>query len=232
VAACQARLWVAQGDVGAATRWAETCGLRVNDELDHRHEPEHIALTRVLVAQGRLDEAVLVAARLKEAAEAGGRIGHVLEIQVLLAVALWARGDLIRAMSELAQALALAEPEGYIRTFVDEGAPMGAVLRTMSQQLSAFSQLQPYVKRLLAAFDGVDTSSPIQSPKSTIQRLLSTRELEVLRLMAAGRSNAEIAQALVVGLSTVKKHINNLYAKLDVHSRTQAIARARDLRLL
>ena len=136
------------------------------------------------------------------------------------------------------RALALAEGASYVRLFVDEGAPMGALLAQVAERESP---LAGYAATLLSHFGfsisdfGLDGASPIVNPKSPIQNLvepLSERELEVLRLIADGHSNQAIADRLVVAVSTVKKHVNNIYGKLDVQSRTQALARAHDLNLL
>jgi LuxR family maltose regulon positive regulatory protein len=174
--------------------------------------------------------------RLLAAAEAGGRMGSAIEIMSLQALAVQAQGDLAPALAALARALALAAPEGYIRLFVDEGAPMAALLR----EAHARGIAPTYVAKLLAAFPrtedrGLRTESfhSVLSPQpSALIEPLSERELEVLRLIAGGHSNQAIADRLVVAVGTVKKHINNLYGKLDVQSRTQALVRARELKLL
>jgi LuxR family maltose regulon positive regulatory protein len=177
-------------------------------------------------------------------------MGRVLQIVILQALTASAKGDQAEARTTLERALAQAEPEGYIRSFIDHGAPMQLLLADCRLQMtqencSAAShnrqRLLAYVDMLLAHFGfaiadfGLGEAIPIQNPQSQIQNLvepLSERELEVLRLIAAGRSNQEIADTLIIALSTVKRHINNLYGKLDVQSRTQAILRARELNLL
>ena len=136
-------------------------------------------------------------------------------------------------MTALERALSLAEPEGYVRTFVDEGAPMAALLRRAASRGVA----PAYVSKLLDALDAeADTKSmPADSTSPVAQRLeepLSERELEVLRLVASGLSNREVAQELVLATGTIKKHINNIFTKLNVRSRTQAAAQARELGLL
>ncbi len=242
VSAWRARLRLAQGDLGAANRWARACGLSVNDELSYHREVEHITLARVLIAQDKHDEALLLLGRLLSAAHAGGRMGSVIEILVLQALALQAQGDMSRAVSTLARALSLAEPEGYVRTFVDEGAPVAALL---SRVLKARQKGRPptlpsvssdYVGKLAAAL-GVGAAPPGggSDPSGMVGALvetLSERELEVLRLIASGLSNREIAQMLFVTPGTVKRHSHNIYGKLEVRSRAQAVARARDLNLL
>ena len=226
VRAAQAQLWVAQGNLAAAGRWAQECGLGLDDEPDYLREFEYLTLARVLVAQGKQDDATVLLARLGQAAEAAGRVRSLVEILAFQAVALQARGETVQAVVALERALSLAEPEGYIRIFVDEGPPMEKLLRRALSRGVA----PDYVSRLLASIGKTaETISPVS------QRLiepLSPRELEVLRLSAGGFSNREIAEALVIAVTTVKKHISNIYGKLGVRSRTQAVARARDLNLL
>jgi LuxR family maltose regulon positive regulatory protein len=143
-----------------------------------------------------------------------------------LALAFQAQGDVDRALSALERALSLAEPEGYVRTFIDEGEPMARLLRRALSQGIAPN----YVARLLAALgEEAELASPAM--ESLIEPL-TERELDVLRLIVAGLSNPEIAEELVIAVSTVKSHINHIYSKLGVTSRTQAVARARELRLL
>jgi LuxR family maltose regulon positive regulatory protein len=188
----------------------------------------------VFVAQGKLEEALRLLGRLLSAAHAGGRTGSVIEILTLQALILQRVGDTDRATSVLGRALSLAEPEVYVRMFVDEGDPMTALLRS----LQARGASSGYVDRLLVALQrsGGGARVPVGPTVSTYgQRLpegLSERELEVLRLVASGRSNREIARELYVSLGTVKTHINNTYRKLGVNSRTRAVARARDLDLV
>jgi LuxR family maltose regulon positive regulatory protein len=209
-----------------------------------------LTLARVWIAQGRdapagpfLADASLLLARLYGAAEADGRIGDMVEILVLRALALQAQGDLPAAFTMLAGALSLAEPEGIVRIFVDEGAPLAALLAQSVERRAPHDSSRIYAERLLSAFpkteiQGLRTESAqsthsVLSPQpSALVEPLSDRELEVLRLVADGHSNQVIADRLVVAVSTVKKHVNNLYGKLDVQSRTQAVARARELKLL
>jgi LuxR family maltose regulon positive regulatory protein len=180
--------------------------------------------------------------RLRQAAEVQGQMGQVLELLVLQALASQAQGDARRAMATLSRALSLGEPEGYIRTFVDESWP-GALLGELLRQAAPVTA---YAGQLLAVLEGerkardrrrleeqarVAGPAFIRRPSSLVEPL-GERELEVLRLVAAGLSNREIAQALVITTGTAKWYVNQIYNKLAVHSRTQAVARARELGLL
>jgi LuxR family transcriptional regulator, maltose regulon positive regulatory protein len=228
------RVWLAQGDVKAAARWAWERELGIEDELTFPREVEHIVLARVLIAQNRSDEALRLLERLLSAALAGGRTGRMIEILVLQTLARLAEDDTSGAVRTLARALPLAEPEGYVRIFVDEGASMAALLRS-----AASGGASPgYAGELLVAFrHPAESSVPCieATPPGVAQLLpqpLSERELEVLQLIASGLSNREIAQELFVTPGTVKRHTHNIYGKLEVRSRTQAVARARDLNLV
>ena len=242
LAAHQARLWLVQGNLAAAVRWAQGSTLSVDDELSFQREFEHATLARVLIAQDKPGEALRFLERLLGAAEADERVGSLIGILALEALALQAAGDVAEAVNALAGALSLAEPEGYVRTFVDEGAPMAALLlRVLETQkegrlTTTLANISPeYISKLLAAIDGKTAPPTRMSPRRTAGSLvepLSERELEVLRLIASGASNRDIARKLFVSLATVKTHINNTYRKLEVHTRTQALARATELKLL
>jgi len=233
VTAFRVRLWLAQGNLEAAARWARECGLSVDDELAYHRELEYLTLVRVLIAQGRRDtggrllhDALKLLDRNLQAAQASGRMGSVIEILALQALALHAQGETARAMVALERALSLAEPEGYIRLFVDEGGLMAKLLH----QAASRGLMPDYTRRLLAAFGDIIAPSPPE-PKPYVEPL-SEREIEVLRLLAARLSSQEMAQELVISVNTVRTHIRNIYRKLDVHSRTQAVERARALKLL
>jgi LuxR family maltose regulon positive regulatory protein len=200
--------------------------------------PRLLGLARVLIAQREYQGALALLSRLIETEDARGWTGRVIEPLALQAVALHAQGEASAALVALERALVLAEPEGYIRTFVDEGQQMAALLR----EALARGIAPAYVEHLLAAFRPPDTeiqgdgaAGSVPSHRLTASMLtepVTARELEVLRLLAAGASNAEMARDLVVEQSTIKTHLINLYGKLGVHSRTQAVARARALHLL
>jgi LuxR family maltose regulon positive regulatory protein len=227
VAATRVRLWLLQGDLEAAAGWAS--GLAVGDDYDPLRQVEGIALARVLLAQApgqpdRLQDALRLLEGLLRATEAQGWMGQALEILALQAIALQRAGEPERAMDVLARALSLGEPEGYVRTFLDLGAPMRELL-----QAAARRGIRPaYAGHLLARAAG-ETAPVAPSP---LVEPLSDRELEVLHLIAAGLSNREVAQRLVITPGTAKWHAHNIYGKLGVHSRTQAVARARELGLL
>ena len=231
--AWQARLWLQQGDLELASKWAQRIEATIGEELDPAIEFEHITYARILMVQGRLDEADALLERLLAASLSAGRMGRVIAIYVLQALTAHERGNLDDALRPLAQALALGEPEGYVRTFVDEGAPMAALLQTAESRGIAAD----YAAKLLSAFDQ-RTSTELSQPQPAMQWIgenvepLSERELEVLRLIAEGASNREIAEALFVSIGTVKKHVNNIFLKLDAHSRTQAIATAQKYNIL
>jgi len=195
-----------------------------------------------------MDEAERLLARLAAAAESGGRYGRLIEILVLQALALSKAADRVhaqdktaRALAALGKALALAEPEGYVRMFVCEGKPMAELLR-LSQRRGLWSEgrLGAYVERLLAllvqerAPQRPSTVQPSPAPAGSplLVEPLSEREQQVLGLVADGLSNQEIADTLILAIGTVKAHVHNIYGKLDVGGRTQAIARARELGLL
>jgi LuxR family transcriptional regulator, maltose regulon positive regulatory protein len=257
-AAAQARIWLAQGDLPAAIHWVENNGIRPTDEdVPYYREAEYLILARVQIAQGReypdallSQEIITLLDRLLEAAEAGGRRGSVIEILNLRAQAYSALKMRTNALADIERALLLAEPEGYIRSFVDEGGPLRFLIsefRSMAgkqqgrMRLVRQSTLLNYADRLLSAFS---VRSPLISPASSISKqaeypqrdslhvILSERELEVLRLIAEGASNRDIAERLVIADPTVKRHVSNIFNKLGVSSRTQAIAAGREMGLI
>jgi LuxR family maltose regulon positive regulatory protein len=229
LSAWQVRIWLAQGKLEIASRWARERELRPVKEPAYLYEMEHVALARILIAQGRLDEADRLLQRLLEAARAGGRSSRAIEILVLQALAAQSGGNAEQAMSVLEQALALAEPGDFIRVFADEGPAMARLL----YQAATRGLASDYVPRLLAAFPAAEpelaAKPDTRAAASELIEPLSNRELEVLELIAEGLTNAEIAARLYLSLNTVKGHCRSIYGKLAVHSRTQAVARARAL---
>jgi LuxR family maltose regulon positive regulatory protein len=230
VPAERARLLLAQDDVKEVARWVEERGLEEGDEPGYARELEYLVLTRYLLSRNRPDRALALLERLGAAAKAQARIGSVIEVWALQALGFQAAGKTDQAMKVLAQALMQAEPEGYIRTFVDEGRPMAALLHhALSRGVTA-----DFTARLLAAFPSVDQGIHPSPPPVTFSfnQPLSQRELQVLRLLASGASNQEIARDLSIALTTARKHVSNILGKLGVNNRTQAVSRGRDLGLL
>jgi LuxR family maltose regulon positive regulatory protein len=248
LAAYQARLWMRQGDLTRAARWAQECAFAGDSELGY---VQQLTLVRLRLAQKHNEsgkqfrgEASAMLAQLLPAVEARGWTRYLIEGLVLQALVSERLANQTSTLTALERALILAEPEGYIRIFVDEGVPVAALLTQIAR---GESSVAAYAARLLEAFperlearelslgDSVPTSSrgALWAPQtSMLVEPLSEREREVLRLIADGHSNQVIADRLVVAVSTVKKHVNNLYGKLDVQSRTQALIRARELHLL
>jgi LuxR family maltose regulon positive regulatory protein len=243
-AAARARLALAQGNRAAAVAWADASSLDAADTLSFAREEEHLTLARIWVAQAgaRLPQALELLDRLLSDAEAKARLGSVAEILIVRALAQWAQGTRDNALATLEHALALAAPEGIIRRFVDEGAMMATMLEAQRATRNAQNDLlQRYCDALLAAFPrqhGANASGAQPVLRAGLERSdalpepLSARELEVLRLIASGKSNADVARMLFIATSTVKTHTNSIFAKLQVTSRTQAIALAHELRLL
>jgi LuxR family maltose regulon positive regulatory protein len=238
IATRKVRVWVAQGRLGEALGWVREQGLSVEDKLSYLREFDHITLARLLLACYQRDRegssiagVVGLLERLLKAAEEGGRVGSVIEILILQAIAYHAQGDLHAALLPLQHALTLAEPEGYVRMFLDEGPSMMQLLR----EASAREIMPDYIGKLLAAFEEGQRKSegkPDLSPAQLLIEPLSQRELEILHLIAQGLSNRQIGERLFLALDTVKGHNRIIFDKLQVHRRTEALARARELGLL
>jgi LuxR family transcriptional regulator, maltose regulon positive regulatory protein len=229
------RLRLARGDLTEAVALAQERAANAENAAEAARVVDLLTSARLLHAQGRHREALPLLEDLAETAEAAGRTGDLIEILAMQALALWAEGKKERAVGTLAGALTLAEPEGYVRTFVDEGAAMGNLLSATLEawqrgHLDAAGRISlSYLARLLAIV-AQEATGPAADER--LPEPLSRRELEVLALIAAGNSNREIAAKLYVSTGTVKTHINRLYRKLGARSRTQAIARAREMDLL
>jgi LuxR family maltose regulon positive regulatory protein len=241
VPAQQARLQLAQGNLAAAARWARERGLGPGDDPGYPREREYLMLARVLLAQDRPDPALALLERLHAAAATQGRTGSIIEIQALHALALAATGDEDAAVDELAQALMLACPQGYVRVFADEGAPMAALLaRLVAAQKAGQGAVSGVplgcLAKVLRAFAEKEAAPGARRGAAAavpgLAEQLTARELDVLRLLATGAPNPRIAEQLVVSLDTVKKHVSHLLGKLGAGNRTEAVTRARQLGLI
>ena len=233
VEAIRARVQLAQGNVDAARRWVSARGLTVHDDLSYVREYEHLTLARVLIAGGAgdravLDDAALLLDRLLVAADTGGRVGSAIEIRILQAATEHARGDTAAALTALDDAVRRAEPEGQIRLFLHAGPGVTALLRTLAQR----NDTSAHLHRILAA----SVPSPAvpaagSASQAALVDELSARELEVLRLLRTDLSGPDIARELVVSLNTVRTHTRNIYSKLGVSNRREAVTRAGELGL-
>ena len=241
VPAQRARLQLTQGDTTAAARWTQQRGLGAGDEPGYPQEREYLVLARVLLAQDRPRQALALLERLLTQAATQGRIGSVIEIRALQALALDADGEQASAVGALAEALTLACPQGYVRVFADEGTPMGALLGRLvtahrAGQAPARGVPLSCLAQLVQAFDGKPAApGPGRGAAPAVPGLvepLTGRELEVLGMLAAGTPNQVIAGELFVTLSTVKKHVSHILSKLGAANRTEAVARARELGLI
>jgi len=265
IPAMKARIEVAQGRLTQALDWVLEQELSPDNDLCFLHEFEHITLVRIRLAQyqndrvdGSIHEAMRLLDRLLQAAEEGGRMGSMIEILVLQAIAHQVQGNITSALSPLERALNLAEPECYIRVFVDEGQPMVELLTGMEAKAGTLQKA--YIRKLLSAFDWYHYINPSGStsveknrsslltsqvvspqpliesegrpPKDMLVEPLSERELKVLRLLRSDLNGPEIARELTVSLNTVRTHTQNIYAKLGVNNRRAAVRRAEELDLL
>lgn len=228
IPAMKARVWIAQGRLDEALAWADEHGLSSGaesaaEDLSYLREFDHLTLARLLIAQQKTPEAVRLLDRLLDAAETGRR--STTEILLLQALAQASHGDTALALPPLARALAQAEPEGYLRLFVDEGAAMAALLSEAANRGIA----PDYVRRLQRDIRPADGR-----PESiqTLTEPLSERELHVLRLLASELSGPDIARELYISLNTLRTHTKHIFTKLGVNSRPAAVSRADALGLL
>ena len=235
-----ARLLLAHGDVGAAADWVMERGLSADGEPDYPREQGYLVLARVLVAQDQPDRALTLLNRLRAAAESQYRQGSLVAIAIVRALALEAAGDQPGAHASLAAAVNLASPEGWVRVFADEGPPMAALVGRLiarpTAQPATAGMPTGFLARVQRASAPVQTANgsgrPVVPAVSGLVEQLTSRELEVLDMLAAGRSNQAIAAQLVVSLDTVKKHVSHVLGKLGAANRTEAVARARHLGLI
>jgi len=236
----QTRLWITRGNLAAAQDWVDAAGLNPADlPTSHLYEVDYIILARLLIAKGDLATADGLLHQLQQAAALEERNSNLIEILILQALLQDTLGKNLQAFPILERALELAEPEGYIRIFVDEGEPMRLLLLDYQSAIkkkdgnvagSESPRILAYINKLLAAFQQPATIEKIKY--EAFPEPISERELEILQLIAAGKTNQEIAEKLVIAVSTVKSHINNLYGKLGAIRRTEAVAIARELGLL
>ena len=240
IPARRARLLVAQGDLSGAARWTKEAGVGADDEPDYAREPGHLVLARLLLALDRPGPALALLDRMHATAAAQARSGSLIEIGALRALGLAASGEEAAAVAALAQALTLACPQGYVRVFADEGPPMAALLaRLIAAQRSGGAVAEVplgCLARLQRALDAPDAApgtgrGGAKAVPGLVEQLTG-RELEVLAMLAAGRSNQAIASQLVITLDTVKKHVSHVLGKLGAANRTEAVTRARDLGLI
>ncbi len=245
VAACRALLALRDAETASQTidpgrlrvveQWVEARGLGVDGSIASLDDEfEYLVWARLLIAQGRPNLALRLLARLLAAAEEYGRSGRAIEMLALQSLAHQACGDVEQALATLEQALTLAEPGGYVRTFVDEGAPMFELLRLLSARRSVVDT--GYIGTLLDAFGPIVATETAPRPEPESRHLLldplTEREMEVLRLLRTDLSVPEIAQELYISVNTVKTHVKRIYSKLGAHSRYEAVERARELDLI
>jgi ATP/maltotriose-dependent transcriptional regulator MalT len=235
----RARLLLAQGQTAEAERWTEERGLTAEDEVSYVREPDLLVLARVLLVRHDPARTLRLLERLDAQAASQGRLESLIEIRALRSLATHATGDHRGALTRLAEALELARPEGYLRVFADEGPPMAALLRSLigarqpGRAATVSRAARDHVNRVVQAFrPPLGRQEGVAAAATGLIEPLTRRELEVLGFIAAGRPNQEIAQQLVVTIATVKKHTSHIFDKLGATNRTQAVARARELRLI
>ena len=233
ISALNVFFWLGSGNLNAALQWAQERGLSIDDKLDDWRELEYIALAHIHIAQNMLDEADQLLQRLIENATAAGRVYMLIEMRLLRILIFTLKADTATALAELKLALALGEPGGFIMIFASKGKPVADLLEEIvavkkrDHDVSKAGFSLSYAKNILSV---IKAGTP---PKiEGLMDPISERELEVLHLIAAGLSNREIAEKLFISLNTVKTHTKNINSKLDVNSRIQAVARAKELGLL
>jgi len=233
----QVKLLLSQGDLHSVNRWAVSQKERLSsdDIAGFENELIYISLARVMIVGNQPDEAMRLLSHLEKNAQTGGRKGRLIEIMLLKALSLQKMGDTKKAFIALTESLTLAEPEGYVRIFLDEDRPMRMLLTQWLTDCQS-NPLANFAKLLLSQFDAetylVEMVQEKDSPASSLIEPLSQRELEVLNLMALGLTNKKIAEQLIVAPGTIKAHAASIYRKLDVANRTEAVARARQLDIL
>ncbi|MBA4386229.1 MAG: hypothetical protein C0410_15955, partial [Anaerolinea sp.] len=233
VEALKARVYLKQGRLNKAQAWVQKQGFSTSDEINYMGEFEHLILARVRIAERDFAGINDMLERMLKAAEIQNRMGSVLEILLILFLSYQAQGDHLQATKTLNHALSIAEPQGYIRLFVNEGEPLRLHLEMLSKDRNHLQK--KYLARLLSAskqIDGIVSKSKTDTQQAGLIEPLTERELEILRLVAQGLSNSEISQRLFLALSTIKGHNLRIFDKLQAQNRTEAVASARDLGLL
>ncbi len=228
------RLLLAQDKISEAAWYIQERGLSADSEINYFSEFKQIIFARVLIYKGRensadheLKDAHNILARILELAKPAGYISQTIEALVLQAIAYDSQGKHEKALNSLEEALTLAEPEGFVRTFVDEGLPMARLLHEAANR-----EIAPeYIGRLLAAFPAMKPTPASQKQPMEMVDPLSERELEVLRLLKTELSGPEIADQLMIALSTMRTHTQNIYSKLNVNNRRAAVSKAEELNL-
>ena len=241
ISALKARIWIKQGELEKALGWMHERKLSIEETPSYLREFEQITLVRILLSQYQSDHSISslhdvmgFLERLLKAADEGGRIGSVIEILILQALAHQMQENIPTALPSLERALKLAEPEGYMRIFLAEGSSMAELIR----EIDARGILPNYTRKLLSAFEaerkGTDEETPPSASPASASLIepLSLREIEVLRLFKTELSGPEIARELVIALSTVRTHTKSIYNKLNVNSRRGAVKRAIELGLI
>jgi LuxR family maltose regulon positive regulatory protein len=224
-AGAEADILLKQGNLLAAERWAETAGLSPTGPVSPLREADTFTLARLLIAQNRLMEAGTLLDNFEQFARQGGRHRSLLTVTILQALVQQGLGHKEQARARLESALSLAAPEDYRRAFLDEGRPV-------LDLLPAVRHVAPdFVDQVLLDDQTAPGREPPPPPTPPLLDPLSKREQEVLQLLAAGLSNREIAEELVISVGTVKTHVHHIYGKLDVRDRPQAIVRAQELNL-
>jgi len=228
------RLWLVRGELDRARQWAKELDLKRRHGTPFAREREEVACARIFLAASQPDLTLQQLEPVFQRATVGQRWSHVIEIRLLQALAYQMRQEETQALSALSEGVCLAEPEGYIRSFIDEGVPMETLLYRLRKR-DRNSGPTPYLDTLLTAFQQermVRVRAEEQAQVQALPEPLSKRELEVLQLLAHGASNQEIAQELVIALNTVKRHVCHIFAKLGVQNRFHAVRQARELGLL
>ncbi len=217
------RFWLSQGSLERVSQRIKNSGISLTDEITYLHELQYLTFLRWLLACKNYDAALGLVERILQIAKNEQRMVRVVELLVLQSLAYQGKKNTSTTVNTLAQALSLAQPEGYQRVFLDEGEQVAKLLYLAKSNREAAG----YASELLAAFGPLSGPAPV--PVQFLIEPLSAREIEVLKLIEAGLSNQEIAAKLFISIPTVKRHISNIYAKLDVKTRTQALSRGKEL---